>query len=184
MKFTGLLFAAALAAVSASAHAGEFEATWSGSYYGNSASAVGYFDINSVPVGDTALSFPNTSLSVISLTVTGAGASSGTFGQSAFYEAYLWTPSALNLTNNLVGQTLSNGGTTWGLAGSEGQDGDFNLFSATGAPTGYSFFDLEAGSEQMTLTSLSPVEVPEPGAAALFGVGLLGLGLVRARKTA
>lgn len=94
-----------------------------------------------------------------------------------------------------------NPGTYWiGFRNPNGSGGntDTNWWAtSTGGPDGSSsstaFFSRDSGSTWVPLESLAPgewhmtfeittIDVPEPGTLAIFGFGLLGLGLARRRR--
>jgi hypothetical protein len=181
----GAVAALVSAAMAASAQATEYQVLWSGAALGDGASAVGYFDIDPsvYPGADGfgANSLPDPAFQLLSLTVTGASAGNGVFDASDFGSFYFWTPSALNLSTQLIGQTLSNGLTYGPNLDAEGETGDFNVFSNgsnPSAPTGNFFFILgTSGGDLMEVTSIAPVAgVPEPAtwAMLILGVAMVG----------
>ncbi|WP_235902871.1 PEPxxWA-CTERM sorting domain-containing protein [Sandarakinorhabdus oryzae] len=191
MKLKFALLAAAIAMASA-ANAAIFTVTWSGAQFGNTASAVGVFDI------DTSL-FPNlggaqptnpvgTGFSIISFNVSGSAGGNGSFTQADFGSFYFAAFSPLNYSQQLIGQTMGNGFNFGSFgAGYGGPSGDFNLFSVNpGAPTGSFYFQLTtAGGDNIGVTSFAPGTVPEPASWAMLiaGFGLTGAALRRRRGT-
>ncbi|HEY9146950.1 MAG TPA: PEP-CTERM sorting domain-containing protein [Thiobacillus sp.] len=122
---------------------------WSGSPFGNNASATGFitFDNSSLPEVGTQnpipLPFiffgipvlgPGLTLGPVAdlgITVSGSSGGNGTYGFNDFSSIYFATPSPLDLGKELIGQPLANGctfGDSTGACGN-GAGGDFNLFS-------------------------------------------------------
>jgi hypothetical protein len=135
-----------------------------------SASATGQITLNST--GLSYLTSPNTGptsftpnvngITGFSITVTGATVGNGSFTLQTGDSFSLWTPTALDLTRNLVGQPVASG--NWG--DTAGTQGDFNYFpigsptacSISNAPTGTGYFRLSTNcqaspSEYLFLTS-------------------------------
>lgn len=168
-----------------------FDVQWSGSSFGNNASATGFitFDDAVLPeVGvQNVLGLPNAAIIDLGITISGSIGGNGSFGISDFGSFFFWTPSPLDLSTELIGQNLTNGctfGTSQGPCGN-GLGGDFNLFGSTaGAPIGTYFFQLTtAGGDNMLVTSMTP-SIPEPASLALLGIGLFGLGVMRRKQRA
>ncbi|MBW8370276.1 MAG: VPLPA-CTERM sorting domain-containing protein [Thiobacillus sp.] len=122
---------------------------WSGSPFGNNASATGFitFDNSSLPEVGTQNSIPlqfffignpilvsgftPVPVSGLGITITGSNGGDGTFGFNDFSSIFFTAPSSLDLGKELIGQPLTNGctfGTTTGACGN-GAGGDFNLLS-------------------------------------------------------
>lgn len=168
-----------LAAVPASA--ATFLFSYSGASAENSAMAVGSFDVADDAINANTLSLGT--LKNFTMTVSGAGKGNGTFGASSFTSLLFYTPSALDLSKDLVGQTLANG-TIFGSTG-----GIFGLFSiAPNSPISTTNFTLRANNgfgPKMTLTSLiATTAVPEPASWAMMilGLGMVGFALRRTRR--
>lgn len=178
---------------SACAEAVTFDIQASGLSFGNQATATGFITLDTTVLPTVAVEpvlVPlSPTVSNLELTVTGsAEGGNGMFGLNDFSSIYFWAPSALDLSQQLIGQVLLNGctyGTSTGACG-EGNGGDFNLFAANStAPNGTYYFQLTTASgDNLLITSLAPqVAVPEPATVALVGLGLLGF-LASRRKAA
>jgi hypothetical protein len=135
---------------------------------------LGFFDIDAADFPTLGfqggVGLPNSDFQVLSVTISGADLGNGTFGASDFNQFVFWTPSALNLDDQLIGQPVE-GGFTFGEP--NGATGDFNIFAAiSGAPTGCSNFTLatdSAAGDLLAVTSIAPV-VPEPSTGRRDGV--------------
>lgn len=181
---SALLFV--LAANAAQAAPATFNLEWSGTSYGNTASAIGFITFDdAVLVSGAAFNLNSSWAAVLDLgiTISGAGAGNGSFGLSDFGSMYFNSPSGLDFTRELIGQTLSNG-STFGTSDMSNPEigGDFNLFgSSSSAPNGTWYFQLTPSgtSESMLLTSMAPVPEPTTYAMLIAGLGLLA---VRRRK--
>ena len=145
------------------------------------AMAVGSFDVADAAINANTLSLGT--LKNFTMTVSGAGKGNGTFGANSFATLLFYTPSALDLSKDLVGQTLADG-TVFGSTG-----GMFGLFGfAPHSPMGYANFTLRADNgfgPKMTLTSLiAATAVPEPASWAMMilGLGMVGFALRRTRR--
>lgn len=165
-------------AASASAGPITFDMVWAGTSFNNNAAATGSITFDpdvTIDVGfqDTH-SLPGSNVIALTTTITGTSGANGTFGIGSYDSFYFAANSALDLSQELVGQVMANGcswGTSTGDCGN-GAGGDFNLF---GVPaSGVYFFQLTAASgENMLLTSFKQhSDVPEPSSIALLALGL------------
>lgn len=163
--------------------------TWSGASFGNTASATGFitFDTDLIPTIGTQPGVPLDQVIDLGITIEGATSGNGAFTKSDFDFIYFASPSVLNYSTQLIGQSLSNG-QTFGPTGSttgSGEKGDFNLFTSTqGAPEGTWYFTLATNNgngDRMLVTSMTPA-VPEPEAIALMLAGLVCVGFISTRR--
>jgi hypothetical protein len=184
---TGLVAPAAADPVTLNVH-------WSGAVFGNSATATGFitFDdavLPSIGFPSSTTPLPDPAVIDFGITVSGAAAGNGSFDLGDFDSLYFYTPVALDLGRELIGQPVG-GSFTFGPAASvepgagDGDSGEFNVFSTDpNAPSGFWFFKLATlGGRGDALAVTSMVPVPEPATAALL---LAGLGLLAGlrRKT-
>ncbi len=177
IKHTAVVLAAALLATPAFAGQETFDLAWSGASFGNTATATGEItiDTDAINTGYNEIVFPDSRVTDLSITISGADAGNGTFGMSDFGFMVVWAPGPLDFSQQLVGQQQP-GGTTWGV--SDGNSGDFNIFgNNANAPVGTSYFVLttaDYSGDSMLLTSMTSA-VPE---AQNISMMLAGLGLV------
>ena len=130
--------------------------------------------------GQTFYLFEELGVRSLTVTVSGATSSNGTFTQANFLDA-AWDSgnfgnATLDLTRELVGQ--ATGGELWGT--SSGSSGDFNVFAVPGsqAPNGTFFFELSTDDgfgDRMLLTSFTPAFVTEPEPVILGDVNRDGV---------
>ena len=159
-----------------------FTFTYDGTAFGNTALETG-----TVTVAGNGLA-PGFNLDPIlsaNVTVTGDGAGDGVFTTADYGGALLtyWSPTALDLSQQLVGQSVS-GPCVFGSNGFDpvcgnSVSGDFNLVNvSSSAPNGVWYFTQETSvGDQLALTSLTAsVSVPEPGAWAMMLIGFAALG--------
>ena len=172
------------------------EARWSGVSFGNGASAVATFTLDTslfnnpghnlfagptspflgsyVPISDAFQNFQ--------MTMTGSALGDGVFTASDFSLASFSTNAGtLNFNSELVGQPVLNG--LWGVS-----QGSFSLSPANGsAPLSPGDFDITARglngipSERLLLTSFAPVSTAAPVAVpetSTWVMGFLALGAV------
>lgn len=179
-KFIATLATGLALATSALAAEETFDIVWSGASFGNGASATGFITLDTSLVGSGSSNISISSVTNLGITVSGASAGNGTFGRSDFSLIRFWSPSPLDFSRQLIGQSLSNG-STFGNT-NLGSGGDFNLFrSNASAPSGTWFFTLTTqGGDKMQVTSMAPV--PEPETYAMLMAGLSLVGFVARRK--
>jgi hypothetical protein len=196
MKFTSFVSGAAAVAamgMAGAASATTFDITWSGAPYGNSATATGFITVDSTlpTLGFSQNNLPSPDVTAVSITITGASEGNGTFGIDDFAFIRFWTPTPLDLTQELIGQPVSGGTDFYG--DTNGQGGDFNLFGnaleggPSEAPVGFFYFQLatEGGfGDDLQVTSIIASAAPEPAAwtMMLIGFGALG-GVLRRRNS-
>jgi hypothetical protein len=165
-----------------------FNVAWSGAAYGNGASATGYITFDTALLNNPGIStFSGASLpSQLNITVTGSSGGNGTFTRSDFtFFVINSAGGTLDINSEWVGQSSPFG--AWGPAVFPLARGEFNIyanFSSANAPTATSIFTLvTGGGDQMWLTSVTPVPVPEPESYVMLlaGLGLIG-GIARRRR--
>jgi hypothetical protein len=184
-----------------------FTAKWSGAPFGNGASAIGYFNIDTtsypligVSDGSNLQNF-DPAFTLYSLTVTGTtdGDGDGVFNENDFIGFIFEVTAPLDYTKQLIGQPMLDG---YAFGDPNGVGGDFNLFGSEGIgvaagrgllpalmalpPTGTNFFTLTTiNGENLYLISLAPTTgVPEPASWALLIVGFGLTGAVMRRRAA
>ena len=164
MLLRSVIFGAALA-LAASAQATVFTVKWSGAQFGNDATAIGHFDIDTaaLPDLDGFQDFhvlPNLDFQLLDLTVTGAATGNGSFAENDFAGFYFAAFSPLNYSQELIGQAMGNGCTFGDFSAPcyGGPSGDFNLVSSNpAAPNGTSHFALTTDSgagDSLAVTSM------------------------------
>lgn len=190
MKFAKLLLPLAALVFATTAHAEmiNIRAEWSGSAYGNGASAVATFTLDTSQITNPGFSsFSGASfLSTFQnfqITVTNASAGNGVYTTSDYGTIFLNTSTGtLDFNSELVGQSTPSG--AWGSDAFPTTVGDFNFFS-TGvnplAPSGATIFTLfTGGSESMLLTSFAPIPEPNTWVMGLLAMGVAPL-MIRRR---
>ena len=173
------LLVAGLAAITPSLSAAYVNATatWSGSSYGNTASASATFklDTDYLSSNEFSMLMPDGVqwITDIDMTVLGSASGNGNFTSADFDQAYFNHFGTVDFSQDLVGQANFV---------------DFNLFSMSGAPTGVEpnlmvtrGFEEGISGESLVLTSLTTSAVPEPSALALLGLGTVGF-IARRRR--
>jgi hypothetical protein len=164
-----------------------FDITWSGASFGNTAVASGVMtlDTSVLPTSNNIIG----DITALQVSVSGASSGNGTFPLSAFgLVVFDARSSVLDLSKELIGQTLSDGcsyGTSTGACG-VGFGGDFSLAgngSDPRAPASMSYFELSTYNgtgDSMLVTSISPV--PEPSTWAMMILGFSSLGFMAYRR--
>lgn len=174
------------------AQATDFTVHWSGDNFGNGATAIGLFDIDTSVGPDLGGSenphaLPDPAFQILSLTVTGTagGAGDGTYSEADFASYVFAAFSPLDYTKELIGQPMTNGCSFGDLTAScrEGPSGDFNLFPSDNAPVGTDYFTLTTvDGKNLNVTSIAPSAVPEPSAWAMMLAGFGMIGFVARRR--
>ena len=139
--------------------AANFNLTWSGATFGNSATATGVIglDLTTIPAAPNINGLAG--ITSFTITITGASAGNGTFTLTDF-GSFIFQSSGitLNYTTDLMAQ---NGGTIFSSVG------DFNIFGSTAtAPVGASpntFLTDDATGDFLVLTSFTPAPVVPAG---------------------
>ena len=180
----------------------DFDLAWSGSLFGNGASAVATLTLDDTifanPVNDTA-DAATLGITAFQITISGASSGNGTFGLSniEFFTIEFGT-FALDLTSELVGQSvLELGGSVtspFGTPNSSGEAGNFiflgngnDPLAPEGGTTGTACGITTAGitGDSLVLTSFAPAEfiaLPEPGTLNVVALGLFSLALIRRKR--
>lgn len=162
----------------------DFDLDWSGASFGNAAVATGTITLDDAILLNPGLNdlFGNPGyVTSFSITVSGASSGNGSWNLADYSEIAWLTDTALDLSQELVGQPTSMD--PWGTSQPGGTGGDFNLFDGpAGSPQGTFFFELTTNNgsgDPMLLTSFRPV--PEP---AGYAIGLIAMGIVMWRRFA
>ena len=182
-KFAVLTLAAGLFSASAAAAPITLNMAWSGAPAGNSASASGTMVVDSDLLRADNLYWTDM-LTDLRMTVSDGGV----YDQYDFIFFAVEGMGTLDFSRQLIGQLLPNGcsfGSARGACGG-GLGGDFNLIAFDASvPTGVGNFQMQlASGEVLTLTSLAPADVPEPGSLALLGLSIAGVAAARRRQAA
>jgi hypothetical protein len=154
---------------------------WSGASFGNSATATGSITFNDVNFSNSLNHVDFSDVSALNVSIFNTSSGNSNLNLTNFNNIYFNSPSALDLSKQLIGQTLSNGcqfGTSTGPCGN-GKSGDFNLFG--NKANGVWYFNLRNNSgEQMLVTSITAaVPEPETYAMLLAGIGIIGAAIKR-----
>lgn len=166
-----------------------FDAEWSGSPFGNSATASAIIDIDVDLIPDYLDNsggnlLTDGAVTSLTITVNGASTGDGTFTESDFYALDWGTgESVLDLTTQLVGQETFGG--PWG--GQCDYACAFNLYAnnASAPSYGSAAFVLQTADntgDKLELTSLEPVGAPEPATVATMAATLLILYVARRKR--
>ncbi len=154
--------------------------TWSGESFSNTARATGFITFDTAFVTGA---LQDISILDLSMTVSGVSAGNGIYSESDYFSMWFTSPSPLDFSRELIGQTLSNGD----LFGRSAGNG-FVLFAANEwtTPNTSSWNTMKTpGNEQMLITSITPATAPVPeadtSAMLLMGAGLMGF-MARRRK--
>ncbi len=195
MRLSSVLVAAATAATVlfaspvAQASTERFAITWSGLPYGNDGSATGDLTIDTALVGTGMIAI--SAIDDLSITVSGTIYGDGTSTKSDFSRIDFAVPGTLDLTRELIGQSLGNGHV---FGETDGLGGDFNVFGIPAVslhvPAGTGYFQMVPdeyggnGIDPLRVTSIVPLSaVPEANGAALSVAGLaLLLACARRRR--
>jgi hypothetical protein len=151
----------------------EYLVSYSGAQFGNSAIGSAYIDIADSalmpPAGSANHLLPNADFQIEYITISQAGSGNGVFLGGDYASYTFKASSALTPDTQLIGQSLSNGGTfgSFGSGYSLGTNGDFGIFanhsiSAT-APTAQQRFVIgtNGGSgDLLAITSIAPYTAP------------------------
>lgn len=181
-----------------SAHAAPITFNFTFADPASSATAVGTITFESSLLanpGNNSFTLPDPAVLALDVTVSGSANGNGQFGLADFTGVVFETNGGtLNLSQSLLGQPTS--GSPWGTTPSDGEAGDFNLFSgqamgqnhASGSryadqsgvngvsglpPDGVWYFTLGANGgngEPMVLVAMGPA-----GSRSVPGLGLAGL---------
>lgn len=158
-----------------------YNLAWSGSSFGNGAIATGLMtlDLTTLPDPESVYTDIITSITSLTVTVSGSGAGDGIFTladlapDSDLGTYTYWFTNGF--TVNMQGDVLAQLGT---------DGGDFNLFFAPPGPQGSLPLQLTTDAlegDPMAMTEFAPA-IPEPGTSSLILIGLLGLVMVTRKR--
>lgn len=139
-----------------------FDLEWSGTSFGNTASATGQITIDDALLANPGNNDSSVTAGLVpafTITISGATTGDGTFTLGDFSQILLNTGALeLDFSTELVGQPTDQA--PWGTSQPGDTGGDFNLFnSSPAAPNGTFYFELttNAGAgDKMLLTSFRP----------------------------
>ncbi len=171
-RFVALLMLAGglLVAGGAGANPVTFNVLWTGAGSAQATGTITFSDASIFTAGGNCNStLANCNITAMSITVSGASSGNGTFSASDFTRTFIQVDAPLNISTNMVGQTV--GVNTW-QAGGGGGANDFNFFCnfcGGTAPNGFSDFRFRTNGgsgDPLTLSSMV-AQSPAPAAQAV-----------------
>ncbi len=119
-------------------------------------------DLVTTTPGNT-IPIPIAQVQDLTVTVQGARAGNGTFGNDDFNAVQFYSSFPLDFSQPLIGQTGSGGALAYGTPDAQGGAGDFNLLSGSGGagPAGVAAFTLATNgrndpSDVLVIASINP----------------------------